>query len=180
MLLSTPAYFVFLVGFFFAYWMARRYRFGGLAIVLFANYFFYARWDLIYLALIPLASSCDYLVGLALGRSNKPIVRRALVTASLALNLGLILSVKYLPHLPWLLPIGLSWYAFQARARAVRTALRSAPGGLSTGALPWSIDGAGGTETANRDWNQACKIKPTMTRPTIGGRRTRTDGAAWA
>jgi len=114
MLLSTPAYFVFLVGFFFAYWMARRYRFGGLAIVLFANYFFYARWDLIYLALIPLASSCDYLVGLALGRSNKPIVRRALVTASLALNLGLILSVKYLPHLPWLLPIGLSFYAFQA------------------------------------------------------------------
>ena len=60
MVLSSPAYFTFLVAIFFAYWLASRFRFGPLAIVLFANYFFFARWDLVYLALIPVVSTCDF------------------------------------------------------------------------------------------------------------------------
>ncbi len=114
MLLSSPAYFAFLAGIFFAYWLARRFRLGALAIILFANYFFYARWDLIYLALIPLASACDFFIGQALGRTQQPLARRALVALSILLNVGLIVSVKYSPHLPWILPLGLSFYAFQS------------------------------------------------------------------
>src|SRR5271169_920029 len=114
MLLSSPAYFAFLAGIFFAYWLARRFRLGALAIILFANYFFYARWDLIYLALIPLASACDFFIGQALGRTRQPLARRALVSLSILLNVGLIVSVKYSPHLPWILPLGLSFYAFQS------------------------------------------------------------------
>lgn len=128
MLLSTPAYFTFLVAIFLAYWLVSRFRFAGLAVILFANYFFYARWDLIYLALIPAASTCDFCIGRALDRESTSL-RRMLVTLSIVLNIGLIASVKYMPFFletyahwsstpariwPWTLPLGLSFYAFQS------------------------------------------------------------------
>jgi alginate O-acetyltransferase complex protein AlgI len=109
MLLSAPAYFVFLAAVFFAYWLLARTRFGGLAVILFANYFFYARWDLVYLAIIPIASSSDFFIGRALDRADKQSYRRLLVALSILLNVGLIVSMKYLP-----LAIGLSFYAFQS------------------------------------------------------------------
>jgi D-alanyl-lipoteichoic acid acyltransferase DltB (MBOAT superfamily) len=114
MLLTTAAYFTFLAAVFFAYWLAARYRLGALAVVLFANYFFYARWDLAYLAIIPAASTCDFLIGRALHGSSRPALRRLLVGLSIALNVGLIASVKYLPVLPWVLPLALSFYGFQS------------------------------------------------------------------
>lgn len=123
MLLSTPPYFIFLVAIFVAYWLGSRFRFGALAVIVFANYFFYARWDLAYLALIPAASTCDYFIGRALARNSNSIVCRALVTASILLNVSLIASVKYLPFLAgttalklwtWTLPVSLSFYAFQS------------------------------------------------------------------
>jgi alginate O-acetyltransferase complex protein AlgI len=114
MLLTAPAYFTFLAGIFFAYWLASRYRLGALAVIVFANCFFYARWDLIYLALIPVASSCDFFIGRAIHDSSRPIVRRAFLALSVLLNAALIVSVKYSPQLPWILPLGLSFYAFQS------------------------------------------------------------------
>ena len=114
MLLTTAAYFTFLAAVFFAYWLAARYRLGALAVVLFANYFFYARWDLAYLAIIPAASTCDFLIGNALHRYSHPALRRALVALSIVLNVGLIASVKYFSVLPWVLPLALSFYAFQS------------------------------------------------------------------
>jgi D-alanyl-lipoteichoic acid acyltransferase DltB (MBOAT superfamily) len=114
MLLTSAAYFTFLAAVFFAYWLAARYRLGALAVVLFANYFFYARWDLAYLAIIPLASTCDFFIGQALHASTKPGLRRLLVALSIMLNIGLIASVKYLPVLPWVLPLALSFYGFQS------------------------------------------------------------------
>jgi len=123
MLLSTPPYFIFLVAIFVAYWLASRFRFGALAVIVFANYFFYARWDLAYLALIPAASTCDFFIGRALARENSSLLRRGLVSLSVALNVGLIASVKYLPFVAdttgsrlwnWTLPVSLSFYAFQS------------------------------------------------------------------
>jgi len=114
MLLTTAAYFTFLAAVFFAYWLAARYRLGALAVVLFANYFFYARWDLAYLAIIPAASTCDFLLGRAIHRSTQPGLRRLFVTLSILLNVGLIASVKYFSVLPWVLPLALSFYAFQS------------------------------------------------------------------
>jgi alginate O-acetyltransferase complex protein AlgI len=114
MLLTTAAYFVFLGAVFFAFWLAARYRLGAVAVIVFANYFFYARWDLVYLAIIPVASTCDFLIGQAIHNSSRPGVRRLLVTLSILLNVGLIASVKYLPVLPWVLPLALSFYGFQS------------------------------------------------------------------
>ena len=128
MLLSSPTYFAFLAGVFFAFWLVRRHRLGALAVILFANYFFYARWDLIYLALIPVASACDFFIGQALGRMQHPLARRGLITLSIVLNVGLIVSVKYSPRLPWILPLRLSFYVFQALTYTIDIYRRDAKG----------------------------------------------------
>ena len=129
MLLSSSAYFIFLVAIFFLYWPVARLRAAALAVILFANYFFYAKWDLLYLALIPAASTCDYFLGLGLQDSKNPRVRKLLVTASIVMNLGLLAAFKYMPfflenwaHVSgrtaprwhWTLPLSLSFYVFQA------------------------------------------------------------------
>jgi D-alanyl-lipoteichoic acid acyltransferase DltB (MBOAT superfamily) len=94
--------------------------------IVFAHYFFYARCDLIYLALIPLASSCEFLLGHALQGWEQPAIRRVLVTLSIALNVGLTASAKYLPILPWALPLALSFYAFQSLTYTIDTYRRDA------------------------------------------------------
>ncbi len=100
MVLSSSAYFIFLVGVFFLYWPVARYRALSLAVILFANYFFYAKWDLFYLALIPAASTCDFLIALSLQHSKAPWLRRALVTLSVLLNIGILVSFKYMAAPP--------------------------------------------------------------------------------
>ena len=157
MVLSSSVYFVFLAGIFLLYWPLSRWRAGGLAVLLFANYFFYAKWDLFYLVLIPCASFLDYLIGLGLGVGiqNRPAgasgasaaiparwssawfeqaassawFRRLLITCSLALNLGILASFKYMPFFlsawsgatghkapewHWTFPLGISFYCFQS------------------------------------------------------------------
>lgn len=129
MLLSTSTYFVFLVGIFFLYWPLSRWRASTLAVVLFANYFFYARWDLAYLALIPAASTIDYFIGLGLQTSKSQRTRRLLVSASIVLNVSILAFFKYMPFFlgnwahwtgraapqwDWTLPVSLSFYVFQA------------------------------------------------------------------
>jgi len=79
LLLSSSTYFIFLVGIFFLYWSASRVRALALGLILFANYFFYARWDYHYLALIPVASSIDYFIGLGLQSVQMQALRRLLL-----------------------------------------------------------------------------------------------------
>jgi alginate O-acetyltransferase complex protein AlgI len=114
--LSSATYFVFLTAIFFLYWPVARVRKLGLAVLLFANYFFYARWGFAYLFLIPAASSSDFLIGLGLQRFQNPSLRRLLVGLSLAVNLGLLVTLKFQlgPARQWILPLALSFYAFQA------------------------------------------------------------------
>jgi len=123
MSVSSPDYFVLLAAVFFLYWAVRGSRLAAIAVILFADYFFYAKWDLVYLAIIPLAATCDFMLGAAIHRSPSKGMQRLLVTASIAVNIGLIVSSKYLPfiggalHHPgwsWILPLSLSFYAFQA------------------------------------------------------------------
>ena len=129
MLLSSSSYFVFLVAIFLLYWPLARVRALSLALILFANYFFYAKWDLFYLYLIPAASTLDFLIGLGLDRAQHPIVRRLLIGLSVLMNLGILASLKYMPFLlenwaqlagrpapewHWTFPLGISFYTFQS------------------------------------------------------------------
>ena len=129
MVLSSSAYFIFLVGIFFLYWPFARVRALSLSVILFANYFFYAKWDVFYLFLIPAASTVDYFVGRALGHFQNRATRRSLVTLSVLMNLGILGSFKYMPFLlenytgftgrpapdwHWTFPLGISFYCFQS------------------------------------------------------------------
>jgi alginate O-acetyltransferase complex protein AlgI len=139
----SSSYFLFLGAIFFLYWPLARFRTVTLAVILFANYFFYARWSLTLLALIPAASSIDYVLGLGLQYSKSPLVRRLLVTASLAMNIGLLAFYKYMPFFlgnwadwtgktapawNWVLPISLSFYCFQALTYTIDLYRRDAKG----------------------------------------------------
>ena len=142
MLLSSSAYFIFLIGIFFLYWPLARMRALSLAVILFANYFFYAKWDLFYLALIPIASTMDYFIGLALDRVKRPAGRRALVTGSILVNLGILTAFKYMPFLldnfakwtsreplvwHWTFPLGISFYVFQSLTYTIDIYRRDTP-----------------------------------------------------
>ncbi len=123
--LSSSTYFIFLVGIFFLYWSLSRVRALALGLILFANYFFYARWDYHYLALIPAASTVDYLIGLGLQSVQKQAVRRLLVTLSIATNVSLMAFAR---RGPWVLPLSLSFYIFQAMTYTIDLYRRDAKG----------------------------------------------------
>jgi alginate O-acetyltransferase complex protein AlgI len=143
LLLSSPTYFVFLVAIFALYWPVSRVRTLTLAVVLFANYFFYAKWDLTYLVVIPAVSTCDYIFGLGLQNSKSTVIRRLLVGASILMNIGLLATIKYVPFFfqnwtavtgrpapewHWALPISLSFYVFQALTYTIDLYRRDAKG----------------------------------------------------
>src|SRR5207249_2446145 len=75
------------------------------------------------------ASTCDFLIALGLQRFEKTALRRALVSLSVLLNLGVLASFKYMPFFlenysrwsgrtaqewHWIFPLGISFYAFQS------------------------------------------------------------------
>jgi D-alanyl-lipoteichoic acid acyltransferase DltB (MBOAT superfamily) len=141
MLLSSSTYFVFLVAIFVLYWPVARSRALALAALLFANYFFYAKWDLFYLALIPIASAADFLIALALERTSSKSFRRLLVSASVTVNLGILASFKYMPFFlqnwaalagkpapawHWVFPLGISFYVFQSLSYTIDVYRRDA------------------------------------------------------
>lgn len=143
MLLSSSTYFIFLVVIFFLYWPLSRIRALSLGLILFANYFFYAKWDLIYLGLILAASTCDFLIGLGLQSSKSSLLRWLLVTASIVMNIGLLATIKYVPFFfrswsqitgrpapewHWTLPLSLSFYVFQALTYTIDLYRRDAKG----------------------------------------------------
>jgi D-alanyl-lipoteichoic acid acyltransferase DltB (MBOAT superfamily) len=107
-----------------------RYRWAWL---LAASYFFYASWNVKYLALILISTLVPYFIGLALARTQTRGRRQALLLLSLCASLGLLFSFKYwnfasesidaalallgmdprAPRLDVLLPVGISFYTFQ-------------------------------------------------------------------
>jgi D-alanyl-lipoteichoic acid acyltransferase DltB (MBOAT superfamily) len=98
-----------------------------------ASYFFYGAWDWRFLGLILASTVLDYVIGLALARSQDPRRRHHLVTISVVGNLGLLGVFKYagfftgslaellglfgLELSPFtatvVLPVGISFYTFQ-------------------------------------------------------------------
>ena len=141
--LSSSPYFIFLAAIFLAYWPLARVRTLALIVILFANYFFWAKWDVVYLGLIPAVATCDYFFGLGLQSFKRPWVRRMLVSASVLMNLGILATFKYTPFFfdnwshftgrpapiwRWTLPISLSFYVFQALTYTIDLYRRDAKG----------------------------------------------------
>jgi len=126
---GSSSYFLFAAAVFLLYWMAAASRLARLAVILLANYFFCARFGLIYLWLIPACSTADYLLGLGLMRWRHAAVRRALVLLSVAINLSLLLGSRHAASAwGWTLPLGLSFYTFQALTYTLDLYRRDAEG----------------------------------------------------
>ena len=130
MLNTSSTYFVFLAAVFWLYWAVARWRTPTLAVVLAANYFFYARWDLFYLFLIPTVSLVDYFCALGMQDSRRVWWRRVLLSISLIANIGILISFKYMPawdkDWKWIFPLGLSFYCFQALSYTIDVYRRDA------------------------------------------------------
>src|SRR5258708_39751831 len=130
MLLFSSSYFIFLIAVFFVYWPVARFRALSLTVLLFANYFFYAKWDLAYLVLIPTASCIDFVLALGMQQSKTPWLRRALVTISVLLNLGILATFKYMPvvvsNWRWTFALGISFYTFQSLSYTIDVFRRDA------------------------------------------------------
>jgi alginate O-acetyltransferase complex protein AlgI len=133
MLFCSQQFVLFFSLIFLAYW-AMPWRRPRVYLLLGASFYFYASWNK-WLALIICASTLmDYLIALGLDASRSARWRRLLVGVSLAANLGLLAYFKYVNFfldslhqalaalgyaprftaLDVILPIGISFYTFEA------------------------------------------------------------------
>jgi alginate O-acetyltransferase complex protein AlgI len=134
MLFNSIEFLLFLPTVFLLYWfVAARSLPAQNLLVLVASYVFYGWWDWRFLGLIALSTVVDYLAGLGMHRARNQSLRRLLLVASLATNLGLLGFFKYWNFFvdSWIaawasvgisiepttaqiiLPVGISFYTFQ-------------------------------------------------------------------
>ncbi|MFT3884294.1 MAG: MBOAT family O-acyltransferase [Flavobacteriales bacterium] len=135
MLFNSVEFGVFLPLVFLLYWSVFNRSLRAQNLFLFAaSAFFYAWWDWRYLGLVFFSAGIDYLVVLALERTDRKGRRKLLLAISLVTNLGLLGFFKYydffitsfneaftllgrplhLSTLRLVLPVGISFYTFQS------------------------------------------------------------------
>jgi len=128
---NSLEYFVFLGIILVLYFSLRHQMQNRLLLV--GSYLFYGAWDWRFLGLILFATSVDFLIGRAMGRSENPLRRKQLLWISLAVNLSVLGFFKYFnfflanfialfaaigielhgPTWQIILPVGISFYTFQ-------------------------------------------------------------------
>jgi alginate O-acetyltransferase complex protein AlgI len=145
MTFTTPTFLVFLAVVFLLYWALPRRGQNGL--ILTASLVFYGWWDWRFLLMLLFIAGVDYAVARALMRTEAPAQRRALLGFSLASNLGALGFFKYAGFFveslhhgltalgmhpdPWtlrvILPVGISFYTFQALSYTIDVYRRQLP-----------------------------------------------------
>jgi alginate O-acetyltransferase complex protein AlgI len=134
MLFCSLEFLFFFAALLLVYWLI-PWRQPRIWLLLGASFYFYAAWNTWLAVLISATTALDYLLALAMERSAASEVRRkALLAASLVMNLGMLCYFKYanfflqslaqalhavggsasLPLLQVMLPIGISFYTFEA------------------------------------------------------------------
>src|SRR3972149_3449011 len=134
MLFHSVQFLAFFVAAFTAYWGLKRHRRARLAVLLLASVLFYAAWNPLPLLVFGWYAVVNVLGGRALERVSGPRLRKAVVAAVVLNHLGVLCTFKYADMLlrTWgwaaglwgggprpgslglLLPVGLSFIAFQA------------------------------------------------------------------
>jgi len=136
MLFHTPTFLAFFLLFLACYLPLRKREAGVWVIILFSN-IFYGWWNWKFLWLLWATILVDYTLGRLLGKVQSPGLRRALVGASVATNLGFLGFFKYYNFFiatitsagmagagSWhiadiTLPVGISFYVFQSMSYTI-------------------------------------------------------------
>jgi alginate O-acetyltransferase complex protein AlgI len=133
MLFCSEQFLLFFAIVFVAYWAMPWHR-ARVGLLLAASLYFYASWNHWLAGIIAVSTALDYAIGCGLEGSSSSWRRKALLSLSLAGNLGLLVYFKYanfflqsaedavraaggsvsLPVLRVILPIGISFYTFEA------------------------------------------------------------------
>jgi alginate O-acetyltransferase complex protein AlgI len=133
MLFCSREFLIFFAIVFTAYWTLPWAR-ARVWLLLAASFYFYASWNKWLALIIFVSTTLDYFLARAIASLRAPLHRRLLVAVSVCANLGLLCYFKYanffldslgqvlraagaevsLPVLRVLLPIGISFYTFEA------------------------------------------------------------------
>jgi alginate O-acetyltransferase complex protein AlgI len=132
-LFCSPQFCVFFLVVFLAYWVM-PWRSARVYLLLAASFYFYAAWNHWLALLLCVSSLLDYLLARGMEAWSVPRLRKLLLFVSLGGNLGLLCYFKYanfflrsleesaelfglqvmLPTLRVILPVGISFYTFEA------------------------------------------------------------------
>ncbi len=102
--------------------------------LLIASYFFYMSWNVKYAGLILLSTCTTYITALIIRQTKNIIIKKATLIICLLINIGILIFYKYfdfifinlaficgkigvqlnIPHFDIILPVGISFYTFQA------------------------------------------------------------------
>ena len=143
MLFNSIEYALFLPIVFAIYWLIGYMRIGEAfrlklqnAFVLLASYVFYGWWDWRFLLLIAFTSFCSWGSGLLITRAKSDTIAKTWLTANIVINIGILAVFKYYDFfvtefgrlfsvstdhilLRVILPVGISFYTFQALSYSI-------------------------------------------------------------
>ncbi|MDR3571316.1 MAG: MBOAT family protein, partial [Candidatus Pacebacteria bacterium] len=133
MLFCSESFLIFFTIVFTLYW-ALRSNSLRVWLLLIASFLFYATWNKWLAVVIALSTLMDFVVGIVMESSGSPLRRKLVLALSLTGNLGLLVYFKYMkffiesiqsplyalgfdnvfPVMQVILPIGISFYTFEA------------------------------------------------------------------
>lgn len=134
MLFNSIEFLIFLPIVFALYWLSKKsLKLQNLLIVV-VSYIFYGWWNYRFLFLIALTTACSFLSGLLVEKCERQRAKKAITISNITLNLGILGVYKYYNfftdsfqqilnslgmHADWpvlnlVLPVGISFYTFQA------------------------------------------------------------------
>jgi alginate O-acetyltransferase complex protein AlgI len=154
MLFCTREFLLFFLAVFFTYWLTPWHRVRVWLLVA-ASFFFYGWWNQGLAALILVTSCLDYVFALGMQRSTTERSRKTFLVVSLIMNLGLLVYFKYsnffvqsfvdglhafgytgsVGLLSVVLPVGISFYTFEAINYTVDVYRRKIPAERNLGHL---------------------------------------------
>jgi D-alanyl-lipoteichoic acid acyltransferase DltB (MBOAT superfamily) len=95
MLFTSGSYLIFLAIVFLLFWPLAKGRGPRVLFLLVASYYFYALWNPKFLGLLFLISTIDFVIGRAIGRTEKQRWRELLLAVSLVGDVGALVVFKY-------------------------------------------------------------------------------------
>ena len=136
MLFNSLSFAIFLPIVFAIYWLLNKHLRWQNAFVLLASYVFYGWWDWRFLLLIAFTSFCSWGSGLLIGKAKSPQIAKTWSTLNIVINLAILAIFKYYDFfisefghlfgigtesllLRVILPVGISFYTFQALSYSI-------------------------------------------------------------